>query len=146
MLDEYYEWIKAIHLMSVVAWMVGMFYLPRLYVYHVDARKGSDKDKTFQIMEKRLLRVIMNPAIIVAFITGITLADIYGFAALGIWFHVKILLVVVLMAMHGFLAKCRVDFQFGRNKSGALFYKIINESITVIFVLIVIAVIVKPFE
>lgn len=132
--------------MAIVAWMVGMFYLPRLYVYHVDARRGSDKDKTFQVMERRLLRVIMNPAIIVAFLTGITLADIYGFAALGIWFHIKVFLVIILMAMHGFLAKIRVDFRFGRNKSSVLFYKIINESITVVFALIVIAVIVKPFE
>lgn len=146
MIDEYYEWIKAAHVISMVAWMAGMFYLPRLYIYHTEAKKGSDKDKTFQIMERRLLRVIMNPALILAFITGLSLAYIYGFAALGPWFHVKVLLVLMLMGMHGFLAKWRVDFRFSRNKKTAFFFRVFNETITIIFVLIVIMVIVKPFE
>jgi len=145
-LDEYYDWIKVSHIISIVAWMVGMFYLPRLYVYHADSKKGSEKDKVFQVMEKRLLRVIMNPSIIVAFITGLMLASIYGFAALGPWFHIKLFLVLVLVAMHGFLAKCRKDFLNGKNKRGPMFYRVLNESVTVVFVLIVIMVVVKPFE
>lgn len=146
MIDEYYEWIKAAHVVSMVAWMAGMLYLPRLYIYHAEAAEGSDKDKTFQVMERRLLRGIMNPALILAFLTGLSLAYIYGFAALGPWFHVKALLVLVLVGMHGFLAKWRVDLRFARNKKTPFFFKVFNETITVIFVLIVVMVVVKPFE
>ena len=146
MLDEYYEWIKVLHVVFMVAWMVGLFYLPRLYVYHVDAKRGSDKDKIFQIMESRLLKIIMVPASIITIVTGLILASIYGFAAFGSWFHIKVLLVLVLAIMHGFLVKYRADFQRGTNKKKALFFRIFNESITVVFILIVIMVIVKPFE
>lgn len=146
MLEEYYEWIKVVHIVSIVCWMVGMFYLPRLYVYHAESKKGSEKDKVFQVMEKKLLRTIMNPAVVVAFVTGLMLANIYGFLALGTWFHIKLFLVLILMAMHGFLAKWRVDFHSGKNKRSVLFYKVFNESVTVVFVLIIIMVVVKPFE
>lgn len=146
MLEEYYEWIKVVHIVSMVSWMVGMFYLPRLYVYHAESKKGSEKDKVFQVMEKKLLRTIMNPAVVVAFVTGLMLASIYGFLALGLWFHIKLSLVLILMAMHGFLAKWRADFRNGKNKRSPLFYKVFNEAVTVIFVLIITMVVVKPFE
>jgi protoporphyrinogen IX oxidase len=145
-LDEYYEWIKAIHVIFMTAWMVGMFYLPRLYVYHADAKVGSDKDKVFQVMEYKLLNIIMAPASVITIFTGVLLASIYGWDAFGPWFHVKVFSVVALVWMHIFLARRRVDFSRGNNKRKAIFYRVFNELVTVAFVIIVIMVIVKPFE
>jgi len=145
-LDEYYEWIKAIHVIFMTAWMVGMFYLPRLYVYHADAKVGSDKDKVFQVMESRLLNIIMAPASIITILTGVLLASIYGWDAFGLWFHIKLLLVAIMVGMHIFLARRRSDFYLGTNKRKAIFYRIFNEAVTIVFILIVIMVIIKPFE
>jgi len=145
-LDEYYEWIKAIHVIFMTAWMVGMFYLPRLYVYHADSKVGSDKDKVFQVMESKLLNIIMAPASVITIFTGVLLASIYGWDAFGGWFHVKVLLVAILVGIHVFLARRRLDFSRGKNKKKAIFYRVLNEVVTLVFVLIVIMVIVKPFE
>ncbi len=146
MLSNYYEWIKAFHIIAMTSWMAGMFYLPRLYAYHAAVKVGSDQDKTFQIMESRLLRIIINPAMIVTLILGLMLADIYGFRSLGMWFHIKMLAVIILMAIHGFLAKWRKDFVVGKNKNSAKFYRVMNEVPVVFFIIIVILVVVKPFE
>lgn len=145
-MSNYFEWIKAFHIITMTSWMAGMFYLPRLYAYHAEIKAGSAQDKIFQTMERRLLRIIINPAMILTIILGLMLADIYGFRALGVWFHLKILLVIILCVIHFLLAKWRIDFVSGRNKKSARFYKIFNEVPTILFALIVILVVVKPFE
>ena len=143
---EYYNWIKAFHLIFVISWMAGMLYLPRLFVYHATVPSKSSEDKIFQIMERRLLRIIMNPAMILTIISGLMLAQIYGYKNLDVWFHIKATLVLIMLCLHGFFAKIRKDFELARNKYSSKFYKIINEIPTVIMIIIVIMVIVKPFE
>lgn len=123
-----------------------MFYLPRLFAYHADVSPGSQQDLLFQTMERRLLRIIINPAMIATLIFGVLLADIYGWQSLGIWFHLKISLVLMMTAMHGLLSCWRKDFVKGQNKHSAKFYRLVNEIPTVLFILIVILVIIKPFE
>lgn len=144
-MEEYYLWIKSLHLFAVIAWMVGLFYLPRLFVYHSLVKVGSNEDKIFQTMEQKLLRIIMNPAMIITLITGLILAKIYGFKNLGIWFHVKSSFVIVLMYFHHYLAKRRKDFVNGSNKFSDKFFRIINEVPSVCLIVIIIMVIVKPF-
>jgi putative membrane protein len=143
---EYYDWIKAFHLIFVISWMVGLFYLPRLFVYHSELQPGSSEDKLFQTMERKLMRIIMLPAMILTIILGLWLSHIYGFKNLGGWFHIKMTLVLVLVYFHHFLGKRRKDFTLGKNKYGPKFYRIINEVPTLIMVATVILVIVKPFS
>lgn len=145
-MEEYYLWLKAIHLIFVISWMAGLFYLPRLFVYHADVKLGSKEDKTFQVMEKKLLRIIMNPAMILSVVFGLWVAQVYGFKALGIWFHIKMTLVIILLYFHHFLGRRRKDFEQGKNKYSAKFYRIINEVPTVLMIVIVILAIVKPFN
>jgi putative membrane protein len=145
-MDNYYDWIKAFHVITMTAWMAGMFYLPRLFVYHAEATVNSEQDQTFKRMEKNLLRVIMNPAMILTIMLGLMLAHTYGISALGTWFHLKMFLVFFLVILHAILARHRKYFEKGLRAHSKKYYKILNESITVIFVIIVILVIVKPFE
>ena len=140
-----YLWLKALHIIAVISWMAGMLYLPRLYVYHADVTAGSEADTMLQTMEKRLLRFIMTPAMIMTFIFGGSLIGIVGMGALGGWFHLKLLLVLGLTALHGMLAKWRKDFVKGTNSHSTKFYRIINEVPTVAMIIIVILVVVKPF-
>ena len=143
---EYYTWIKAFHLISVISWMVGLLYLPRLFVYHCAAKAGSSEDKTFITMERRLLRMIMNPAMILTIISGLSLIHVIGFKNLGGWFHIKATLVLIMIYVHHFLGRRRKDFENGTNKHSAKFYRIFNEVPTILMILIVIMVIVKPFQ
>ncbi len=139
-----YEWLKAVHVLAVISWMAGMLYLPRLMVYHVDAVPGSVQSETFKVMERRLLKGIMNPAMIVTWVLGLYLAwDAFGFK--GGWLHGKILLVVLLSGVHGYLVGRVRDFANDRNMKSGRFYRIINEVPAVLMVGIVILVIVKPF-
>ena len=139
-----YEWLKAIHVLAVISWMAGMLYLPRLMVYHVDAPPGSVQSETFKVMERRLLRGIMNPAMIVTWVLGLYLAwAAFGFN--GGWLHGKILLVVLLSGVHGYLVGRVRDFANDRNTKSGRFYRVINEVPAVLMVGIVILVIVKPF-
>lgn len=139
-----YEWIKALHVLAVISWMAGMLYLPRLMVYHVDAAPGSIQSETFKVMERRLLKGIMNPAMIVTWVVGLYLAwDAFAFK--GGWLHGKILLVVLLSGVHGYLVGRVRDFAHDRNTRSGRFYRIINEVPAVLMVGIVILVIVKPF-
>ncbi len=142
---EYYLFIKAIHIISIIAWMAGMLYLPRLYVYHVDAKKGSELDEKLKIMERRLLRIIINPAMILSLITGLTLISILGKEDLGGWFHVKATLLLFMFFVHGLLARYRKCFAKGENKHSVKFYRILNEVPTILMILIVFLVIMKPF-
>jgi len=139
-----YEWLKAFHVIAVIAWMAGMLYLPRLFVYHCDAEPGSKQSETFKVMEQRLLSVIIRPAMGVTWLLGLWLAYDSGFYRAG-WFHAKLALVIVLSGLGGFLARCAKDFADDKNRRSAKFYRIINEVPAVLMVLMVILVIVKPF-
>jgi putative membrane protein len=139
-----YEWIKALHIIAVISWMAGMLYLPRLFVYHCEAEKGSKQSETFKVMERRLLRAIINPAMIVTWLAGLYLAWVGHWFSSG-WLHGKLLLVLVLSGVHGFFARWMKDFAADRNTRSQKFYRIINEVPTVLMIGIVILVVVKPF-
>ena len=139
-----YEWIKALHIISVIAWMAGMLYLPRLFVYHADAPKGSDRSEMLKVMERRLLRGIINPAMVASFVFGLS-AVWLGQWWSHPWFMAKFVFVVLLTAVHGFLARWRKEFERDANTRAARFYRMINEVPTLFMVVIVILVVVKPF-
>lgn len=142
--DWLYLWMKAAHVIAIIAWMAGMLYLPRLFVYHCQAEPGSAQSETFKVMERRLLNAIINPAMVIAWALGLWLAWTGGFFASG-WFHAKLLLVVVLSGMHGLLSRWARDFAQDRNRRSQRFFRIINEIPAILMVGIVILVIVKPF-
>ncbi len=135
--------MKALHVIAVISWMAGLLYLPRLFVYHSGLKDDSDSAKLFIIMEKRLLRFIMNPAMIITFITGFILLKYIGFSQ-G-WIHAKLLLVLFMAGFHGFLAKYRKNFENNQNNNSEKFYRIINEVPTILMIFIVFLVIFKPF-
>lgn len=141
---DLYAWLKVAHILSLIAWMAGSFYLPRLYVYHADAAPGSATSETFKVMERRLLRAIMTPAMIATWVFGLWLAIDGGWFTAG-WMHGKLAFVLALTAFHGFCAKWMKDFAADRNRRPARFYRIANEVPTVLLVVIVILVVVKPF-
>jgi len=142
--DGFYPWAKAIHVLAVISWMAGMLYLPRLFVYHVDAEKGSVQSETFKVMERRLLRGIINPAMIVTWVFGLWLAW-KGFGFQGGWLHAKIGAVLLLSAVHGYLAGAVRKFAEDRNEKPARHWRIVNEIPTLLMVVIVVLVVVKPF-
>lgn len=140
-------WIKAFHIIAVVAWMAGLFYLPRLFVYHCKAEINSVQSETFKVMERRLLRAIMTPAMVVSWILGLILVFAFG-AGLGsgdLWFHVKVTLVVALSGFHFYLAACVRAFAADVNRHSERHYRLINEVPTLLLIGIVILVVVKPF-
>lgn len=140
------EWVKAFHVISVIAWMAGMLYLPRLFVYHADAETGSVQSETFKVMERRLFRAITTPAMVAAWIFGLWLIHLYGgglFAQGWIW--LKLALVLVLTGYHGLLARHLRAFAHDANTRPARYFRMINEIPTILMIVIVIAVIVKPF-
>jgi putative membrane protein len=140
----YYDWIKALHVIAVIAWMAGIFYLPRLFVYHTGAKIGSDKSETFKVMEAKLLRMIMNPAMILTWITGLAIVRIGGFEQQP-WFMAKFVLVIAMSIFHMWLASCRKAFAADRNARSERAYRMANEIPTILMMLIVVLVIVKPF-
>jgi putative membrane protein len=142
--DDLYLWIKAVHVIAVIAWMAGMLYLPRLFVYHVDSERGSVQSETFKVMERRLYRGIINPSMIIAWAAGLWLAW-KGFGFMGGWLHAKIALVVAMSGMHGYLGGAVRRFAEDRNQKPARHWRIVNEVPTVLMIAIVILVIVKPF-
>jgi protoporphyrinogen IX oxidase len=139
-----YDWVKAFHVVAIIAWMAGMLYLPRLFVYHAEAEKGSVQSETFKVMERRLLKAIINPAMIAAWAIGLYLVWSGGWWKAG-WLHGKLALVIALSALHGLYARWVKDFAADRNTRPARFYRIWNEAPTVLMIGIVILVIVKPF-
>jgi putative membrane protein len=140
-----YEWIKAFHIMAVIAWMAGMLYLPRLFVYHAEAAVGSKESETFKVMERRLLRGIINPSMIVVWVLGLWMAwDAPWYDEL--WLQLKVVCVLIMSALHGFLTRWMKDFAADRNTRSAKFYRIINEVPAVLVVLIVLLVVLKPFR
>jgi putative membrane protein len=139
-----YEWLKAFHVMAIIAWMAGMLYLPRLFVYHCEAEPGSRQSETFKVMERRLLTMITTPAMAVSWVLGLWLAWAGGWYAAG-WLHGKIALVLVLSGVHGFFVRCVREFGADRNRRSQKFYRIINEVPTILMIGIVILAVVKPF-
>ena len=139
-----YAWLKAFHIIAVIAWMAGMLYLPRLFVYHCEADPGSRQSETFKVMERRLMRVIINPAMILTWVFGLWLVWQSGFYRAH-WFEAKFVLVLGLMGVHGILTRGVKDFAADRRRKSAKFYRIINEIPAVLMVAVVILVVVKPF-
>ncbi len=142
---EYYIWFKALHIISMVAWMAGMLYLPRLYVYHAGADKGSELSQTFKVMERKLLRLILNPAMILTAVFGIAMLVANPILLAGGWMHVKLTAVVLLFVFHGFLARWRKIFLKDLNERPPSFYRRVNEIPAILMVVIVVMVIVQPF-
>jgi putative membrane protein len=142
--DDFYPWAKAIHVIAVISWMAGMLYLPRLFVYHCEAEKGSVQSETFKVMERRLLRGIINPAMVITWAFGLWLAW-KGFGFQGGWLHTKIALVIAMSAVHGYLAAAVRKFADDRNEKPARHWRIVNEIPTLLMIAIVILVVVKPF-
>jgi putative membrane protein len=144
-LAGYYVWIKALHIISVIFWMAGMAYLPRLFVYHAEAAPGSDKSETFKIMERRLLRGIVNPAMIATFVFGIAmLAANPDLLAQG-WMHAKLVLILVMTGLHGMFSRWRKEFERDENRRDARFYRIVNEAPPLLVIFIVLLAVAKPF-
>jgi len=138
-------YIKAFHIIAVIAWMAGVLYLPRLFVYHTATKPGSAQSETFKVMERRLLRYITTPAMVAAWIFGLILAFyVVDWSAAG-WFHAKLVLVVILSGFTGFLGKWLKDFAADRNTRSQRFYRIANEVPTLLMIVIVILAVVKPF-
>ncbi len=145
-----YPWLKAFHIIAIIAWMAGMLYLPRLFVYHADAEVGSKQSETFKIMERRLLNVITTPAMVASWALGLWLAwsgpadPQWGWFTSG-WLWAKLALVLGLSGVHGFFVRLVRDFALDRNRRGATFYRGINELPTVLMFGIVLLVVLKPF-
>jgi protoporphyrinogen IX oxidase len=141
-----HAYIKAFHIIAIIAWMAGLLYLPRLFVYHATTKKGSEQSATFKVMERRLLRYITTPAMVASWALGLMLAfsGAIDWSRDG-WFHVKLVLVLALSAYHGLLAKWTRDFALDRNTRSARFYRIANEIPTILMIFIVILAVVRPF-
>jgi putative membrane protein len=141
---DWQPWLLSLHIIAVIAWMAGMLYLPRLFVYHADAKPGSELSETFKVMERRLLRAIINPAMIAAWILGLTMATWGHHWAEG-WFHAKLALLIALSIVHAAFARWRRQFAQDRNPHPARFYRMVNEVPTVLMIGIVILAITRPF-
>lgn len=143
-MTDLYSWLKALHVIAIIAWMAGMLYLPRLYVYHCAAKPGSELSETLKVMERRLLRAIINPAMGAAFVFGLWMAwegDLWGQP----WFQGKLVLVLAMSALHGMLSRWRRHFAADANRHSARFYRFMNEAPTLLMIGIVLLVVLKPF-
>ena len=139
-----YVWLKAFHVIAIIAWMAGMLYLPRLFVYHCEAEPGSKQSETFKVMERRLLHAIITPAMVASWALGLWLAWAGGFYVAG-WLHAKLVLVIALSALHGFFVRCVREFAADCNRHSQRFYRVLNEIPTILMIGIVILAVVKPF-
>ena len=143
-LAPFYLWFKAFHILAVIAWMAGMLYLPRLFVYHCELQPGTAEYARFVRMEERLMRIIVNPAMIAVWILGILLATSLNAWDQG-WLHTKLLFVILMSALHGMFSRWRRDFEKGKNTHTARFYRIVNEVPAGLVFVIVLLVVLKPF-
>ena len=142
--SDVYLWIKAFHIIAVISWMAALFYLPRLFIYHTDAAPGSETSETFKVMEQRLIKIIMNPAMMISWALGLYLAwSVYGFS--GGWLHAKLSLVVLLTGAHVYFTRSAKRFAKDQNTKTARHWRLMNEVPTLLMVAIVILVVVKPF-
>ncbi|KJV69285.1 protoporphyrinogen oxidase HemJ [Candidatus Neoehrlichia procyonis] len=144
-ISQYHRWIEAFHVISVIMWMSGMLYLPRLYVYHANVPYNSNRSNMLKVMEHRLLKIIINPAMICSVFFGIVLT-ITTEAYNTTWFKIKMTFIMLMLIIHMILAKHYQNFYYDKNTKNALYFKIINEIITLIIIIIVIMVVVKPFR
>jgi len=140
----FYLWFKALHIIAIIAWMAGMLYLPRLFVYHCSVPAGSPQSETFKIMERRLLNAIINPAMVASWVLGLWLTYDGGFFRSG-WLHAKLALVLALSAIHGMMVRWVRDFAHDQNRHSEKFYRIINEVPTILMIGIVFLVVLKSF-
>jgi protoporphyrinogen IX oxidase len=140
---NWYLWIKAVHIIAVISWMAGLLYLPRLFVYHADVEVGSEFSEKFKTMERRLLRAIMNPAMIVSITAGGLLLGYQDFSE--VWLHVKLASIFGLIMMHMMMAKWRKSFEADQNTRSHKFYRYVNEGPTILMIIIVVMAVVKPF-
>jgi protoporphyrinogen IX oxidase len=148
MFDETYHWLKSLHLIAVMSWMAGMLYLPRLYVYHSQVAVGSEASELFKVMERRLLRIIINPAMIASWIFGLWLAftiNAFDVQQNGAWLHGKLGLLVMMQIAHALMARYRRKFERDERPQSERFFRIFNEVPTILMVLIVFTVVFKPF-
>ncbi len=143
---DWYNTYKALHIISFTAWMAGLFYLPRLYVYHCKVKSGSEADLLFQTMELRLLRIIMNPAMVLTFIFGVCMIVELGFVNIGKWFHIKALLLILLCIFHASLSVYRKAFASDANRKTEKFFRMINEIPTFLLIFIVLLAVFKPYS
>ncbi|MBA4796812.1 MAG: protoporphyrinogen oxidase HemJ [Rhizobiales bacterium] len=142
--DEAYPWIKALHIIAIISWMAGMLYLPRLFIYHFDCDSSSEQARTFAVMEARLMKVIMNPAMVVSWVLGLYLAwQVFAFQ--GGWLHAKIAAVIALSGVHGYFAKAVKSFGRGEYIKTPRYWRMMNEAPTLLMILIVVLAVVKPF-
>jgi len=145
-LSTYLDWIKAIHIMFVIFWMAGLLYLPRLFVYHHQAKPGGELDETLKIQEHKLLKVIMAPAMMVSLITGLTLVFLrHAEFGLSWWLPLKLGLVFILIGYHGFLSKMRKLFEVGERPKSEKYFRVMNEVPAILTIFIVILAVVEPF-
>ena len=144
---QYYLILKSVHMIFIITWVAGMIFLPHIFAYHARVASGSEADETFRVMERRLLRGIINPAMGIAFITGILLiiATKAGAPGTGYWIHAKLLLVLVMATVHGFLAIFRKHFDRGENTKSEAFFRIFSQVPMLTMILIVLVVVIKPF-
>ena len=141
-----YLWIKALHLIAVIAWMAGLLYLPRLFVYHVGVAAGSDLDRTLRVMERRLLNFIMGPAMALSWLLGLVLTGLSPYAVWQeTWFYGKLVAVVAMSGMHAAMVVWQKAFDTNQNKRGQSFYRVMNEAPTVLLIVIILMVVIKPF-
>lgn len=142
-----YSIVKALHIISVISWMAGMLYLPRLYVYHCNCKPGGEASEMLKIMERKLLKVIINPAMISTWIFGIWLVSILGLEYLKTagWFHAKFAMIIGMQICHGKFSKWRKAFEQDKNIHSEKFYRIVNEVPAVLMIVIVLMVVIKPF-
>ncbi len=142
-----YGWVKALHIIAIIAWMAGMLYLPRLFVYHCEADPGSRQSETFKLMERRLLRIIINPAMIATWLLGLWLIWLVWQSGMNRahWLEAKIVLVLAMSGVHGVFVRCVKDFAADRNRRSQKYFRILNEIPTILMIAIVILAVVKPF-
>lgn len=142
---NHYYWFKTLHIIFVISWMAAMLYLPRIYVYHSDSNNKA-AHQVFLLMEYRLIKFIMTPAMILTLIFGLLMAYSYGFDCLGIWFWLKMIFVLFLCGLHGFFIKVHKNFKKHSNYRSPRFFKIINEFVTICMIMCVVMIVIKPFE
>ncbi len=146
LLTSWSLWLKAFHILAVISWMAGMLYLPRLYVYHLAAAPGSVQSETFKVMERRLLRAIINPAMIAGWLSGALLVVTLGAVAWeSAWIWLKLGALLAMQIVHAGMARWRRHFAADANRHGAVFYRVVNEVPTLLMIVIVVMVVVKPF-
>ena len=146
-LSDNNEWIKALHLIAMVAWMCGMLYLPRLFVYHTQVKGNAQAEATFITMERKLMRAIMLPAMLATILFGVLMAVSFGmeYVRTAYWLHAKIALVLGMAAIHGRLSWHRKQLATGTNTHSERYFRILNEVPAVLLVLIILLVVLKPF-